>query len=86
MSGDLARFQVPVTWILQQVCRQVNAWHCQDFQPIRLSVNLSANQLKQPNLYEIISQSLSDSKLAPQYLELELTEQILIDDVNANIE
>lgn len=74
------------TWVLQQACRQVNAWHRQGFQPIRISVNLSANQLKQPNLYQIISQSLSDSKLAPQYLELELTEQILIDDVNANIE
>ena len=74
------------TWVLQQACRQVNAWHLQGFQPIRISVNLSANQLKQPNLYEIINQSLSDSKLDPQYLELELTEQILIDDVNANIE
>ncbi|MDJ0725308.1 MAG: EAL domain-containing protein [Prochloraceae cyanobacterium] len=74
------------TWVLQQACRQVNAWHRQGLQPIRISVNLSANQLKQQNLYEIISQSLSDSKLDPQYLELELTEQILIDDVNANIE
>ncbi|MDJ0715060.1 MAG: EAL domain-containing protein [Prochloraceae cyanobacterium] len=74
------------TWVLQEACRQVSAWHRDGLEPIRVSVNLSANQLKQPDLYRIIMQSLSDSKLAPQYLELELTEQILIDDVDINIQ
>ncbi len=74
------------TWVLQSACRQVSAWHRQGLEPIRVSVNLSANQLKQPDLSRIIIQSLSDSKLAPQYLELELTEQILIDEVALNIQ
>lgn len=73
-------------WILRGTCAQVKAWHDGALPKMKLTVNLSARQLKQPNLVEMISRTLQETGLNPKYLELELTESMLLQDSEVNIE
>jgi len=70
-------------WILQTACRQASAWWSQGLPPIRMAVNLSARQFNDQNLSKLVHCTLQENLLAPQYLELELTETLLVDDVEA---
>lgn len=65
-------------WVLRTACRQNKHWQKTGFPPIRMSVNLSIRQFMQQNLVETIAQALIDSKLDPQYLELEITESAIM--------
>lgn len=66
-------------WVLYEACRQNKSWQNQGYPPIRIAVNISSRQFQQGNLLEIISKTLRQTKLSPQYLELELTESIIQD-------
>ncbi|MFM2120835.1 MAG: hypothetical protein RL722_2303, partial [Pseudomonadota bacterium] len=65
-------------WVLAHACRQARAW-VDAGQPMRVAVNLSARQFGQRDLVAQVRQTLADSGLAPQLLELEITESALID-------
>jgi diguanylate cyclase (GGDEF)-like protein len=70
---------VPIgEWVLREACRQAAAWQADGLPPMMVAVNLSAVQFRRGNLEETIARSLQDSGLAPQLLELELTESILL--------
>jgi predicted signal transduction protein with EAL and GGDEF domain len=73
-------------WILQTACTQNAAWQRAGLPPIRVGVNLSLRQFQQSNLVETISRILTVSKLKPQYLELELTESLLMDNTEMTID
>ncbi len=64
-------------WILQNACSTAKKWHDMGI-PIRLSVNLSAKQFQNTALITRISDILLNCKLSPTFLELELTENILM--------
>ncbi|WP_077620686.1 bifunctional diguanylate cyclase/phosphodiesterase [Bacillus sinesaloumensis] len=66
-------------WILRKACEQNKEWQNQGFEPVRVSVNLSVQQLGQPKLINLIKQILEDTKLNPKWLELEITESIFAD-------
>lgn len=72
--------------VLRQACRQLNAWHDQGFLPLRLAVNLSARQFKQPDLAGMITKVLTESEVAPLHLELELTETCIMHDAEAALQ
>ena len=66
---------VPIgEWVLRTACAQNCRWQAAGLPPIRVAVNLSARQLRQPNLVKMVDQVLQDTGLAPRYLELEITE------------
>lgn len=67
-------------WVLQQVCKQIVAWRDGGLCIVPVSVNCSAAQFRQGNLMRDIHQALLAACLEPKYLELELTESILIND------
>lgn len=67
-------------WVLQTACEQVCQWHSMKFEPMRIGVNVSAQQLEDPMLIDKIRRALADTKLAPEFLELELTESSLMSD------
>jgi len=70
---------VPIgEWTLRTACLQAMAWQRQGYPPLRLAVNLSARQFYQRNLSEVIARALKDSALDPIWLELELTESLLM--------
>jgi diguanylate cyclase (GGDEF)-like protein/PAS domain S-box-containing protein len=69
---------VPIgEWVLQHACAQASAWRSQGH-PIAVAVNLSARQFRQKNLVETIKGALADTGLAPEYLELEITESMIM--------
>jgi len=63
--------------VLREACRQVADWHRQGI-VLRLSVNLSVQQLQHESCLAVVEEALKESGLAPQYLELEITESVII--------
>ncbi len=71
---------VPIgEWVLQTACQQLKKWQDADLPSLRIAVNLSARQFNQPDLIDKIVNILASTKLDPQYLEVELTESMLVD-------
>lgn len=68
-------------WSLEAVCRQAKAWEEAGFSPLRLAVNLSGIQFRQPDFTEMVIGVLNRFGLDAQWLELELTESIAMGDV-----
>jgi diguanylate cyclase (GGDEF)-like protein/PAS domain S-box-containing protein len=74
-------------WVLQEACRQVAAWHAEfpTDPPLMLSVNLSPRQFQSSNLVEEVARTLRETKLQPGSLKLEITEGVIMRDVEATI-
>jgi diguanylate cyclase (GGDEF)-like protein/PAS domain S-box-containing protein len=69
-------------WVLRMACTQAMAWQQAGLPPLRVAVNLSARQFRDQALLEEVRAALHDSGLAPQYLELELTESLMMHNVD----
>jgi diguanylate cyclase (GGDEF)-like protein len=65
-------------WVLREACRQNKAWQNQGLAPRRVAVNISASQLQQNDLIQSITTVLQETELEPQWLELELTESVVM--------
>jgi len=63
--------------VLRDACRQLVAWHRVGMM-LRLSVNLSVQQLQHDSCVPVVDEALRASGLAPQYLDLEITESVII--------
>ncbi len=73
---------VPIgDWVLREACRQNKAWQDAGLPPMAVSVNVSARQFKEKNLINRVVRTLRDSGLEARYLELELTESLIMQDV-----
>lgn len=73
---------VPIgAWVLEQACRQARAWQDDGLPALTVAVNLSAVQFRRDDMEATVAQALERSGLPPQCLELELTESILLQDV-----
>lgn len=75
-------------WALREACKQARAWRSAGFADIRIAVNLSVMQLKQPDFVGMVLGILSEHGLDPalKMIELELTESMLMDNVQGTIE
>ena len=73
-------------WVLTTACQQMQTWHNAGFDSLKISVNLSGAQFKQSDLFHIITQALFKTSLEAQYLELEVTETILVENIKANVQ
>jgi EAL domain-containing protein (putative c-di-GMP-specific phosphodiesterase class I) len=72
-------------WVLQTACRQFRAWWNAGLLIKRVTVNLSAHQFRSKNLINKIVESLENSALEPDCLELEVTESLLLEDADSGI-
>jgi EAL domain-containing protein (putative c-di-GMP-specific phosphodiesterase class I) len=70
-------------WVLKTACLKVKSWQDAGYPPLRLAVNISSRQIYQPNFTAKVAQIVKDTGLAPQNLELELTESTLIHEVDS---
>lgn len=73
-------------WVLREACRVNKSWQEQGYQPITIAVNLSAKQFRHQNIAQIVAAILTETKLEPQYLELEITETAIMDNVDFAVE
>jgi diguanylate cyclase (GGDEF)-like protein/PAS domain S-box-containing protein len=73
-------------WILDEACRQNLAWQKAGLPPISIAVNLSAVQFRQQNLCRLINDTLKSTGLEPHYLELELTEGLVMSNTDSAVE
>jgi len=69
-------------WILREACRQNAAWQAEGLPPILMAVNVSMQQFSQPDFVDIVKEALEDSGLEPKYLELEVTEGVVMQNVD----
>lgn len=70
-------------WVLETACRQNKAWQNAGLPSLRVAINLSPLQFQQDNFTEMVIKVLEKTKLDPQFLELEITESILMQDVES---
>jgi len=73
-------------WVLREACRQNKRWQEQGFAPMRVSVNISAVQLERQDLAETVFRILDETGLAPEFLELELTESSIMTKAETTID
>ena len=78
---------VPIgRWVLEQACRQAVAWQKQGVSELRMAVNLSPVQCRDPGLAGQVAAILERSGLPARQLELEITERVLLAATEANLE
>jgi EAL domain-containing protein (putative c-di-GMP-specific phosphodiesterase class I) len=72
---------IPISlWVLQEACRQHQLWRRMGYPPVKIAVNISATQFMRSNLAEKVAEVLAAHEMEPCYLELELTEGVLMRD------
>jgi diguanylate cyclase (GGDEF)-like protein len=74
------RLIIPIgAWVIDEACRQIAEWDAQGLMPLRVSINLSAIQLRDSDLIGTLADSLARHGVEPSRLELEITETVLMD-------
>jgi diguanylate cyclase (GGDEF)-like protein len=72
-------------WVVEEACRQNVAWQKEGLEPGVVSVNLSARQFRQQGLVRAVSRILASTGLDPSWLEMELTESMVMHNAEAAI-
>jgi EAL domain-containing protein (putative c-di-GMP-specific phosphodiesterase class I) len=70
-------------WVLREACRQARAWQDSGLSPIAVAVNVSAVEFSDQGFIDGIRSALEETRLDPRYLEVELTERVLMKHVDA---
>lgn len=79
-------FIIPIgEWAIKEVCRINKAWQDAGYDPITVAVNISAKQFHHQDVVHIIHDALINTKLDPQYLEVEVTESAIMENVELTI-
>lgn len=72
-------------WALREACRACQSWQEQGYEPIVMAVNLSPKQFRLQDIAQLVATVLKDTKLPAKYLELEITETAVMDNVESAI-
>lgn len=74
---------VPISlWVLRTACQQNRAWQQAGLTTVPVGVNFSLQQFQQPNFVDMVTQILEETGLEPQFLELEITETSLMENID----
>lgn len=73
-------------WVIRTAVNQLRQWMDKGLPPIVMAINLSAVQFRHPNLPNLVMQILDEAKLPAEYLELELTEEVTMEEPQAAID
>jgi diguanylate cyclase (GGDEF)-like protein len=65
-------------WVLREACKQAQAWVDAGLRPITIAVNISAMEFREESFLENVFAILAETRLDPRFLELELTESVLM--------
>ncbi len=72
-------------WVLRSACAQARRWQEAGLSPVPVAVNVSAVQFRQESFRALIRRVLAETGLAPEYLELELTESVLLSNADVTM-
>lgn len=72
-------------WVLREVCKQITQWNMLGYKDLCIAVNLSQRQFNHPGLLNLIENILNESGISPNNLELEITESMMMQNVDHNI-
>lgn len=72
-------------WVLKQACKEVHQLNILTGKSLRVAINLSPRQFDDPELVNIVSEALEDSGLEAENLEIEVTESMLMNDIDSVI-
>ncbi|MBF0381806.1 MAG: EAL domain-containing protein [Magnetococcales bacterium] len=72
-------------WVLQSACQQNKKWQEMGLPHLKVAVNLSSVQFREPDLVESVAKAIKDSGLDPQFLELEITESVAMEGAEKTI-
>ncbi len=72
--------------VLRESCRQASVWSAAVGRPIRVSVNVAERQLVETALVDTVRRVLNETGLAPEQLELEITEELIVDKIDDRLE
>ena len=73
-------------WVIRTACSQAMAWQQAGYAPLRVAVNMSSCQFKRPGIFNTVAAILVETGLSPEYLEIELTESVLLQGSESSIE
>ena len=78
---------VPIgEWLLTEACRQLETWRQIGLAPVDMAVNLSPAQFQNRDMLDVFSQIIANRHIDPQHLTLEVTEGMLLEDIDTTIE
>jgi diguanylate cyclase len=72
-------------FVLNEACKQTKHWHDLGYKNIAISVNFSVKQFQQRNIVDVIKKALKDSGLDPKFLNVEITESLLMENIEETI-
>lgn len=73
-------------WVLSTACKQAKKLQSNGFPNVRMAVNVSSTQFRRHDFIEMVEEKLHSSGLEPQYLEIELTEGVVMEDIKQGLE
>ncbi|HTZ17801.1 MAG TPA: diguanylate cyclase, partial [Dissulfurispiraceae bacterium] len=73
-------------WVLRTACIQARKWALTGYRDLKVAVNISGKQLKQPDFLEMIGRVINETGVAPGTLELEFTESVIMEDAEKTID
>jgi diguanylate cyclase (GGDEF)-like protein len=87
LMAEETGLMIPIgEWVMSHVCKQLSEWQKAGKAPIGMSVNLSAVQFQNPEMHAIFKRIIENSGIDPQLMTLELTESMLLEDIENKIE
>ncbi len=76
VAEETGRIEAIGEWVLHTACHQTRDWQQRFGRNLRVAVNISPRQFERDNFVRVVDRALRDSQLAPEFLELEITESI----------
>lgn len=74
------------TWVIREVCDQIEKWNDMGYEKIKISINLSPMEFRQKNLVRIINEIFEDRSIDTKYIEFEITESAIFENIDESIE
>ncbi|MGV6818576.1 MAG: GGDEF/EAL domain-containing response regulator [Thiotrichales bacterium] len=72
-------------WVLKEACEQLHRWNQLGIDYLTMNVNVSAKQFEEPGFIDAVQKTLFDNQLSPTHLTLELTESMIMENIDRNV-
>ncbi|MGZ4999064.1 MAG: EAL domain-containing protein [Methylomonas sp.] len=82
IAEETGQIEAISEWMIREACRQTGIWQQQEYRPYRLAINLSFLPFKHVDMIRKVTNLANEAGLKPQWLDLELTERILTQDID----